>query len=89
MNGEYFRSETGTEVGARHQTRPYHEYPGGVRYFDAYSPIISSLYSQVFWTALPPVDIPREVIERYKDGGVMAMIGLECDQVGLSGGLVI
>jgi hypothetical protein len=43
--------------------------------------MISTLYSQVFWTALPPVDIPQEVIDRYQHGGVMAMVGLECDQV--------
>ena len=81
MNGVYFRSETGTEAGARQTIREFHEYPGGVRYFDVYSPPFSTLYSQVFWTALPPVDIPQEVIDRYRDGGVMAMVGLECDQV--------
>lgn len=35
----------------------------------------------MWWAALPAVDIPRDVIERYAGGGVMAMIGFECDQV--------
>ena len=43
MNGEYFRSDTGTEAGARFAVRPFKEYPGGARYFDVYSPAFSTL----------------------------------------------
>lgn len=81
MNGRYFRSETGTHAGARHLVKEFKNYPGGARYFDVYSPVFSTLYSQVWWAALPPVNIPQDVIDRYADGGVMAMIGIECDQV--------
>ena len=81
MNGNYFRSETGTQAGGRQPVRQFREYPGGARYFDVYTPEFSTLYSQVFWSALEPVKIPEEVIDRFKDGGVMAMIGMECDQV--------
>ena len=50
--------------------KQFKDYPGGARYFDVYTPVFSSLYSQVFWTALKPVDIPQEVIDRYANGGV-------------------
>ena len=53
--------------------KQFKDYPGGARYFDVYTPVFSSLYSQVFWTALKPVDIPQEVIDRYANGGVMAV----------------
>ena len=81
MNGEYMRSETGTEAGARQPIKAFKEYPGGARYFDVYTPVFSTLYSQVYWDALKPVNIPQDVIDRYANGGVMAMVGLECDQV--------
>ena len=81
MNGMYFRSETGTHAGARQPVKQFKDYPGGARYFDVYTPVFSTLYSQVWWAALPPVDLSQDVIDRYADGGVMAMIGIECDQV--------
>jgi hypothetical protein len=81
MNGGYFRSETGTERGARQPVKQFKDYPGGARFFDVYSPVFSTLYSQVYWDALPPVNIPQDVIDRYANGGVMAMIAIECDQV--------
>ena len=45
----------------------YRSYPGEPEYFDVYSPEISSLYSQVFWTRLPSVDLPAGIVERFKD----------------------
>jgi hypothetical protein len=45
-----------------------------------YSPPITSLYSQVFWTGLDPVDLPADIVKRY-DGVGMAVVGFEVDQV--------
>ena len=46
-------------------------YTGKVEYFDIYSPVLSSVYSQVIWTTLPTVS-PRADCEashrRYADG---------------------
>ena len=44
------------------------------------SPEISQLYSQVFWKGLDPVDLPPEIVERYRGKG-MAIVGFEMDQV--------
>ena len=38
--------------------------PGGVEYFDVYSPLISQLYSQVYWKALPPAKLPAELVRK-------------------------
>ena len=45
-------SERGASIGRENPGKPEapqgsREYPGGVRYFDVYSPMISTLYSQV------------------------------------------
>ena len=58
----------------------FKDYPRGVEYFDVHSPTISSLYSQVFWTGLPPVDLPADIVARYAGRG-MAVVGFEVDQV--------
>ena len=46
---------------------------------DVYHGPITSTYSQVWWTA-DTNDIPPEIVERF-DGKVMAMVGVEMDQV--------
>ena len=73
MNGEY--------VIANSDAFPtnYMSYPGGVESFDAYHGPITSTYSQVWWTSSTD-PLPREIIERF-DGKVMAIVGVEMDQV--------
>jgi hypothetical protein len=36
--------------------------------------------AQVFWTGLPPVDLPADIVARYNGRG-MAVVGFEVDQV--------
>lgn len=82
MNGEYLLSQTpGAERTRELFPRNFRDYPRGVNYFDVYSPTISTLYSQVYWKGFPPVDLPADVVERYKGGKVMAVVGFELDQV--------
>ena len=56
------------------------DYPGGAEFFDIYSPELSSLYSQVFWTGFEPVALPKEIVSRF-DGKGMSIVGFELDQV--------
>ena len=58
----------------------YADYPRPVESFDVYSPVISQLYSQVFWKGLPPVELPKHIVEKYSGKG-MAVVGFEMDQV--------
>ena len=78
LNGEYLFSNTPGASGFT--IKRYRDYPGGVDMFEVYSPEISQLYSQVFWKGLDPVDLPKEIVERYKGKG-MAVVGFEMDQV--------
>ena len=41
---------------------------------------ITSLYSQVWWAALPDVELPAAIKQRFNDSA-MAIIGYEVDQV--------
>ena len=56
LNGQYPLSQTPGGVPGLFPAS-YSKYPGGVEHFDVYSPEISSLYSQVFWKGLDPVDL--------------------------------
>jgi len=85
MNGEYELSSTpGGNNTQRLFPTHYHDYPDDdivpTESFDVYSPIISQLYSQVFWKGLPPVRLPQYIIDKYRNKG-MAVIGFEIDQV--------
>eukprot|EP01045_Picozoa_sp_COSAG04_P008675 COSAG04_NODE_486_length_13532_cov_5.975359_2_plen_204_part_00 len=53
---------------------------GGAEYFETYVGPITSLYSQVWWTGLPSVDLPKDIVERFEGKG-MAIVGYEVDQV--------
>ena len=81
MNGAYVLSPTPNGPRAN-ELFPlnYKDYPRGVEHFDVYSPEVSTLYSQVFWKGLPPVDLPSHIVEKY-DGIGMAVVGFELDQV--------
>lgn len=81
MNGEYLYSQTpGGHDTQRLFPAQYRDYPGGVMSFDVYTPPIKTLYSQVFWTGLDPVNLPEDVIQ-YFSGKDMAVVGFELDQV--------
>lgn len=78
MNGIYDLAQT---PGSNTSKFPeFRNYPGGAAYFDVYSPLITQLYSQVFWKGLPPVDLPADVVKAYA-GNTMAIVGFEVDQV--------
>jgi len=81
LNGDYILSQTpgGHDTQAKFPTH-YKDYPGGAISFDVYSPLISQLYSQVFWKGLAPVALPADIVKRF-DGKGMAVIGFEMDQV--------
>lgn len=82
MNGEYILSQTpgGDKTQDKFPTH-YKDYPRGVKYFDVYSPKFSTLYSQVWWSGLSPVELPSDVVQRYAGGKAMAVVGFELDQV--------
>ena len=81
MNGAYVLSPTPNGPRANELfPLSYADYPRGVEHFDVYSPEVSTLYSQVFWKGLPPVELPADIVKKY-DGIGMAVVGFELDQV--------
>eukprot|EP00039_Didymoeca_costata_P007144 m.96763 g.96763 ORF g.96763 m.96763 type:complete len:478 (-) comp13558_c0_seq3:1265-2698(-) len=79
MNGEYKLATTpGAPKGKSFPTN-FMSYPGGVESFDAYHGPINSTYSQVWWTTSTD-QLPSDIVERF-DGKVMAIVGIEMDQV--------
>ena len=61
----------------------YEKIDPALEYFDVYSPPITTRYAQVFWTTLPPVPLPDDVVSRF-EGKTMAIRGYECNQVMMS-----
>ena len=78
MNGAY--TIANPKAGDKPFSTDNKDYPGGVEYFDVYTPEISTRYSQVWWTMMQSVPLPDELIQRF-DGKVMAVTGMETDQV--------
>ena len=56
---------------------------GKVEHFDVYGEV-QTVYSQVYWTRNNPINLPPEIVARFK-GKVMAITGYEVDQVTHSG----
>ncbi|KAK3243851.1 hypothetical protein CYMTET_29564 [Cymbomonas tetramitiformis] len=79
MNGDYVFSSTPGGTPGLFPKR-YADYPGGAEHYDVYSPPISTLYSQVWWSPLAPVALPEAMVKNYAGKG-MAIIGWEIDQV--------
>jgi hypothetical protein len=49
-------------------------------YFEVYSGTIQTRYSEVFWTGMPLVPLPDDIVERFSNK-TMAVVGYEVDQV--------
>ena len=79
MNGAYFLSDYEGRPVHRNFT-DFEQYPRGTEYFDVYSPVISTKYSQVYWTQMDVVQLPPDIVKRF-DGKVMSVVGFEIDQV--------
>ena len=79
MNGAYRLSKTPRAPGEFPGTA-IADFPGGVEYFEMYVGPFTSLYSQVWWAALPEVQLPDDIKKRFNDSA-MAIIGYEVDQV--------
>ena len=56
---------------------------GKVEHFDVYGEV-QTMYSQVYWTRNNPINLPPDLVERFK-GKTMAITGYEIDQVTHSG----
>jgi hypothetical protein len=76
MNGQY--TVAGEPPGFSTVSADYDK--GNVEYFDIYSPLVKTRYSQVYWTMMKSVPLPPALVKRF-EGKVMAVTGWESDQV--------
>ena len=76
MNGDYLLSNSHSNGKWDSNYAKFDE----VEYMDVYSPVITSKYSEVFWTMMDPVPLDQAVVDKFK-GKVMAVVGYETDQV--------
>ena len=61
MNGDY--TIAGNPKGFSTKSADYD--PGNIEYFDVYSPLVKTRYSQVYWTMMPSVPLPEEIVSRF------------------------
>ncbi|CAD7924459.1 unnamed protein product [Amoebophrya sp. A25] len=52
----------------------------GMQFFDAVSPVIETRYGEVFWTDFGNLELPQNIIEKFKNGAI-AITGYEHNQV--------
>ena len=52
----------------------------GIEHYDVYTNPIRTRYSEVYWINMPPVDLPKAMVEKY-DGKAMVLVGHEVDVV--------
>ena len=76
MNGEYLLSNS--HPNGKWDSN-YAKF-GEVEYMDVYSPLISTQYSEVYWTMMDPVALDTDLVARFQ-GKTMAIVGYETDQV--------
>ena len=68
MNGEYLLAPTPN--GKTAWSTNFKDYPGGVESFDFYAGPVTSTYGEVFWTSLPEVKLPAEIVKRFEGKGM-------------------
>ena len=79
MNGEYSISNPNRGAKIQYSTR-YADRGDGIRYFDVYSPPITTRYGEVYWTMMEDVPLPNEIIQKFANKTI-AIVGYEVDQV--------
>ena len=63
MNGKYVLSDPKTGKYVEKAFTDFDSYPRPTEYFDVYSPKISTLYSQVYWTRMDKVELPADIVK--------------------------
>lgn len=67
--------------GLDSNNKAYYKTDYDVEYFDVYSEVIKTRYSQVFWRGMAPIPLPSEIVARFANNKTMAVVGYEVDQV--------
>ena len=80
MNGDVYGISNPNYTDTLQFSTEYSKINSSTEYFEVYSPPITSQYAMVYWTMMPPVDLPENIVKRF-DGKKIAITGYEVDQV--------
>lgn len=80
MNGKAYKIANPNPDSPRNFSGEFSEYYPNSKYFEVYSPLISTVYGQVYWTMMEPVPLPVDIVNQFA-GRTMAITGYESDQV--------
>ena len=80
MNGDIYDISNPNISSFKKFSTIYSEINKNSEYFDVYSPPITSRYGDVYWTMMEPVNLPRNIINKFANK-TMAVVGYEVDQV--------
>ena len=80
MNGDVYDISNPNPYSQIKFPTNYNEINSSYEYFDVYSPPITSRYADVYWTMMPKVELPKQIVDRFLFK-TMAIVGYESDQV--------
>lgn len=80
MNGNVYGISNPNYTDNVQFSTSYSTINSSTEYFDVYSPVITSQYAMVYWTMMPPVPLPANIVKRF-NGKKIAIVGYEVDQV--------
>lgn len=80
MNGDVYGISNPDPYSKNKFPTNFNEINSSYEYFEVYSPPITSRYGEVYWTMMPKVNLPKEIVSRFFFK-TMAIVGYESDQV--------
>jgi hypothetical protein len=80
MNGDVYGISNPNYTDPVSFPTTYSQINSETEFFEVYSPEITSKYAMVYWTMMPPVPLPKNIVSRF-DNKKIAIVGYEVDQV--------
>ena len=74
MNGDVYGISNPNYTDPVKFSTQYYDINSTTEYFEVYSPVITSQYAMVYWTMMPPVPLPENIIMRFQ-GKKIAIVG--------------
>ena len=80
MNGNVYGYSNPNYFESTKFSTQFYEINKSTEFFEVYSHPITSRYADVYWTMMPPVNLPDNIVNRF-NGKTIAIVGYEVDQV--------
>ena len=80
MNGPNLYNIANPNITSGYFSTNFTDITPNVEYMDLYSAPITSRYADIYWTMMPVIPLPKDIVSRFNNS-VMAITGYEMDQV--------